>query len=175
MKKALFLILSGLFLMSLQATFLSYPPIQRVRPDLTLVLVLYLGFSLPLFSGGILAFLMGFLMDLFSGNVLGLYTLTRPLAFLIAQLFRNRFYWQGISFQFLFVALTSLLEGLLLLLLLITLTPSPLKNLYPSVLTHLLPQALCTGLVTLPLFSFLRKGMEFLREEEERTGIRLRG
>ena len=175
MKRVLFLILTGLLFMSLQATLLSYPPIQRARPDLTLVWVLYLGFSLPLFSGGILAFFMGFLMDLFSGSVLGLYTLTRPLAFLIAQLFRNRFYWQGISFQFLFVTLTSLLEGLFLLLLLIALTPSPLKNLYPSVLTHLLPQALCTGLVTPLLFSFLRKGMELLQNKEGRTGLRLEG
>lgn len=161
--------------MSLQATFLSYPPIQKARPDLTLVLVLYLGFSFPLFSGGILAFLMGFLMDIFSGNILGLYTLTRPLAFLIAQLFRHRFYWQGISFQFLFVTLVSLFEGLFLLFLLIALTPSTLKNLYPSVLTHLLPQALCTGLVTPLLFHFLRKGMELFQKKEERGVIRLQG
>ena len=133
-----------------------------------LPLVLYLGFSLPLFSGGILAFLIGFLMDLFSGNVLGLYTLTRTLAFFVAQPFRQSFYWQGSSFQFLFVTLTSLLEGLLLLLLLVALTPASLKNLYPSVLTRLLPQALCTGLVTPLLFSFLRKGTEFLQEKEER-------
>jgi rod shape-determining protein MreD len=175
MKRILFFFLTGLFLMSLQATFLSYPPVQGVRPDLTLVLVLYLGFSLPLFSGGMLAFLMGFLMDLFSGNVLGFYTLTRPLAFFVAQLFRHRFYWQGSSFQFLFMTLASLLEGLFLMLLLIALTPSPLENLYPSVFTHLLPQALCTGLVTPPLFALLRKGTEILQKKEERRGIRLQG
>jgi rod shape-determining protein MreD len=175
MKRVLFILLTGLLLMSLQATLLSDPPIQRVRPDLTLILVFYLGFSFPLFSGGVLAFFMGFLMDLFSGNVLGLYTLTRPLAFLIAQLFRNRFYWQGISFQFLFVTLTALLEGLLLLLFLIVFSPSSLKDLYPSVFTHLLPQAVCTGLVTPLLFSFLKKGTELLQKKEERTGTRLAG
>jgi rod shape-determining protein MreD len=118
---------------------------------------------------------MGFLVDLFSGNVLGFYTLTRPLAFFVAQLFRHRFYWQGISFQFLFVTLTSLLEGLFLMLLLVALTPLPLKNLYPSVFTHLLPQAFSTGLVTPLLFSFLRKGTELLQKKEERRGIRLQG
>ena len=175
MKRIIFFILSGLLFMSAQATLLSHPLLQRLRPDLMLVLVLYLGFSLPFFSGGILAFIMGLLMDVFSGNALGLYTLTRPLAFLIAQLFRHRFYWQGISFQFLFVTLASLLEGLLLLLLLTALTPSTLKNLYPLVLTHLLPQSLCTGVATPFLFSFLKKGTELLRKEEERPGLRIEG
>jgi rod shape-determining protein MreD len=175
MKRFFFFMLTGLLFMSVQATLLGHPPIQRWRPDLMLILVLYLGFSLPLSSGGILAFIMGFLMDLFSGNALGLYTLTRPLAFLTAQLFRNRFYWQGISFQFLFVTLASLLEGLFILFLLTALTPSTLKNLYPLVLTHLLPQSFCTGGVTLLLFSFLKKGTELLRKEEERTGLRIEG
>ncbi len=175
MRKILFFSLSSLFFMGLQATLLGHAPIQRVRPDLMLVLVLYVGFSMPLFSGGVLAFFMGMLMDAFSGNALGLYTLTRPLAFLIAQLFRQRFYWQGISFQFLFVTLASLLEGLFLLLLLTALTPSTLKTLYPLVLTRLLPQSLCTGLATPLVFSFLKKGTDLLRKEEEKPGLRTEG
>ncbi len=175
MRRNLFFVLSGLLFMGIQATLLSHTSIQRLRPDLMLILVLYLGFSLPLFSGGILAFFMGLLMDAFSGNALGLYTLTRPLAFLIAQLFRHRFYWQGISFQFLFVTLAALLEGLFLLLLLTALTPSTLKNLYPLVLTRLLPQSLCTGLATPLVFSFLRRGTDLLRKEEEKPGLRTEG
>jgi rod shape-determining protein MreD len=174
MKRILLLTLSGILLLSFQATFLSFPPIQWLRPDLSLIWVLYLGFSFSLFSGGILTFLLGFLLDLFSGNAFGLYTLTRPLVFLIAQLFRHRFYWQGFSFQFLFVTLATAVEGLFILLLLTALNLSPLHNLYPSIVTHLLPQSVSTALVTPIFFSLLNRGLGFL-ENDRRTGLRTEG
>jgi len=167
----LFLII---FFLTLQTTLLTSFPIQRIRPDIVLILTLYLGLSYPPIPGGILAFFMGYLMDLFSGNALGLYTLSRPLIFYIAQIFKDRFYLEGFLSQFLFVSLSGLVEGLLLLILLNGLNPNPLGNLYPLLFTVLLPQSFSTGLITPILFSLLHKGSFFL-SNPKRMGIKERG
>ncbi len=167
----LFLII---FFLTLQTTLLTSFPIQRIRPDIVLILTLYLGLSYPPIPGGILAFFMGYLMDLFSGNALGLYTLSRPLIFYIAQIFKDRFYLEGFLSQFLFVFLSGLVEGFLLLILLNGLNPNPLGNLYPLLFTVLLPQSFSTGLVTPILFSLLHKGSFFL-SNPKRMGIKERG
>jgi rod shape-determining protein MreD len=174
MKRAVLPFFLGVLLLTLQTTLLMSLVNQRIRPDLVLILTLYLGLSYPPISGGILAFFLGYLMDLFSGNVLGLYTLSRPLIFYIAQIFKDRVYLEGFLSQFLFVFLSALVEGFLLLLLLNGLNPNPLGNLYPSLLTVLLPQSLSTGLMTPVLFSLFRKGSLFLSNPKG-MGIRETG
>ncbi len=169
MKRTVFLLLMVLVFLTLQTTLLTVAPIQRVRPDLLFILTVYFGFSTSTVSGGLLAFFMGYLLDLFSGNVFGLYALTRPLIFFTTRLFKREFYWEGFSFQLLFVFIVAMLEGLLLFVLLVGLSPGPLRNLFPAMLTTLLPQSLCTALITPPLFFLLRKGAHFLRVKHRRT------
>jgi rod shape-determining protein MreD len=156
-RRILFLLSLGILILTLQTTLLAALPVQRVRPDLLLILTLYLGLSCPPVLGGVLAFLMGYLVDLFSGNTFGLYTLSRPLLFYAVHFFRNRFYLEGFSFQSLFVFFFSLLEGLFILMLLAMLNPDPLPKLYPSFFTFLLPQSLFTGVITPMLLPFLAK------------------
>ena len=167
-------LLTGIFLLVFQATFLSFLPIQRIRPDLLLIFTLYLAFLFPPISGGILAFFLGYLMDLFSGNALGLYTFSRPIVFFAAQLLRERFYLEGFAFQFLFVFLFSLSEGIFISVLINALQAIPLGSFYPSFFTCLVPQAFFTGLVTPFLFFVFRKGSAFLSREPEQ-GIAERG
>jgi rod shape-determining protein MreD len=174
MRRVVLPLFLGVLFLTLQTTLLMSLPIQRIRPDIALIFILYLGLSYPPISGGILAFFMGYLMDLFSGNVLGLYTLSRPLIFYIAQVFKDRFYLEGFLSQFLFVFLSALAEGFLLLILLNGLNPNPLGNLYPLLFTVLLPQSFSTGLVTPILFSLFRKGSLFL-SNPKRMGIRETG
>jgi rod shape-determining protein MreD len=147
----------GIFFLTLQTTLLTSFSIQRVRPDIILILILYLGFSYPVVSGGILAFFMGYLMDLFSGNLFGLYTFSRPFIFCVAHLFKDRFYLEGFLSHFLFVFFLALIEGLLILVLLNALNPDPLSHLFPLLFTVLLPQSLFTGLITPALFSVFDK------------------
>jgi len=174
MKRFFLPLLIGFFFLTLQTTLLTPLSIQRVRPDLLLVLTLYLGIYYPPISGCLLTFLIGFLMDLFSGNSFGLYTFTRPFIFYLTQLFKDRFYLQGFSSQFLFVFLSALFEGLLTLLLIAVLNPNPLGHLYPLFFTFLLPQSFITGLVTPVLFSLFNKGFSFLFNRNG-TGIKERG
>ncbi len=124
---------------------------------MVLVLILYLGFCYPPVSGGLLAFSMGCLMDLFSGNGLGLFAFSRPLIFYAAKIFRNWFYLEDFSSQFLFVLVSAIAEGIVILALVTVLNSTPYSSLYSLFFTSLLPQAFTTGLVSPFLFPLFDK------------------
>jgi len=173
MKRVIPPLLGGIFFLILQTTVLSSFPIQRVRPDILLIFTLYLAFLFPPIFGGILAFFIGYLMDLYSGNTLGFYTFSRPLIFFAAQFFKERFYLEEFSFQFLFAFIFGMLEGILILILMNALQPVSLGNLYPLLFTFLLPQSFFTGLATPPLFFLFQKGSSLLFHQPEK-GIKER-
>ncbi|OGP63534.1 MAG: rod shape-determining protein MreD [Deltaproteobacteria bacterium RBG_13_53_10] len=158
MKTAAFLLLIGLLLLTFQATLLSFPFIQRIRPDLILIFVLFLGLFYTPVSGGIIAFLLGFLMDLYSGNSLGLHTLSRTLIFYLAQFLRGRLYLEGFSSQFFFVFLFAVFEAFFILILLKILSPNPTSHLYPLLFTLFLPRSFFTALLGAVLFSLVSRG-----------------
>ncbi|HYA92972.1 MAG TPA: rod shape-determining protein MreD [Thermodesulfobacteriota bacterium] len=168
MKRVILSLFAGILILILQTTLLSYSPVQRIRPDILLIFTLYLAFLFPPIFGGIFAFLMGYLMDLFSGNTLGFYTVSRPLVFLAAQFFKERFYLEGFFFQSLFAFLFSLLEGIFIFILMNAVQPLPLGNLYPLFFTSLLPQSFFTGLATPFLFFVFQKGSSLLFRQPER-------
>ncbi len=174
MRRIVFPLLIGVIFLTLQTTLFTFLHIQRIRPDLVLILILYLGLSYPPISGGILALFMGFLMDLFSGNGFGLYTLSRLLIFYVAQLFRGRFYLESFSSQFLFASIFCLVEGLFILILIRILNPDPIGHLYPLLFTVLLPQSFFTGLTTPILFFLVPKGSNSLSRRHE-MGVMARG
>jgi rod shape-determining protein MreD len=158
----------GVLFLTLQTTLLTSFSIQRIRPDIVLILLLYLGLSYPMVSGGILAFVLGYLMDLFSGNPFGLYTFCRPFIFCVVYLLKDRFYLEGFLSQFLLAVSLALVEGFLILILLNGLNPKPIGHLYPLFVTVLLPQSFCTGLITPALFSFFKKGFSLFNQREGR-------
>ena len=174
MKRFVPLLLAGILLLILQTTWLSFFPIQRIRPDLLLIFTLYLAFLFPPLLGGILAFFMGYLMDLFSGNPLGFYTFSRTLVFFATQFLKERFYLEGFSFQFLFAFIFSILEGGILLMLFNGLQPVFFGNLYVSLFGFLLPQSFFTGLVAPFLFFLFQKGTSLLFRQDEQ-GIKAGG
>jgi rod shape-determining protein MreD len=173
MKRIGYSLFLGILFLTLQTTLLPYLPIQRIRPDMVLILILYWGLSFPPVSGGILSFFLGYLMDLFSGNSFGLYTFSRPLLFYVAQFFKGRIYLEGFLSQFLFVFLFALFEGLLILTLLSALNPVALNNLYPLLFTFYAPQSFLTGLIA-PLLFFLLKKISFLFFPQYGNGIKTR-
>jgi rod shape-determining protein MreD len=174
MKRNAIVFLLGILFLTLQTTLLSYLPIQRIRPDIVLVLILYWGLTFPPVSGGIHSLFLGYLMDLFSGNSLGLFTFTRPLLFYLAQLFKGRLYLESLPSQSLFVFVFALFEGLLIFILLSALNPAPLGNLYPLFFTFFLPQSFLTGMITPFLFLLLQKIFLTLSQTQG-MGLRERG
>ncbi len=174
MKRNAILLLLGILFLTFQTTLLSYLPIQRIRPDIILVLILYWGLTLPPVSGGIHALFLGYLMDLFSGNSFGLYTFTRPLLFYLAQLFRGGLYLESFPSQSLLVFVFALFEGLLILTLLAALNPAPLGNLYTPFFTFFLPQSFLTGMIT-PVLFFLLQRVFLTPFQTQGMGLRERG
>jgi rod shape-determining protein MreD len=157
MKRILLPLFLGAIFLTLQTTLLASLPTRRIRPDIVLILTVYLGLFYPPVSGGVLALVMGILMDLFSGNSFGLYTLSRPLIFYVTQFFKGRIYLESFRSQFLFVFIFGLVEGLFLLILLSLLNPGPVGHLYLLFFTFLFPQSLFTGLITPILFFLIHK------------------
>jgi len=157
MRRIILPLFLGIFFISLQTTLFTPFSIQRVRPDIVLILTLYLGFSYPVISGGFLAFFLGYLMDLFSGNPFGLYTFSRVFIFCVIHFFKDRFYLEGILSQFLFAFSFALIEGFLILILLNTFNPNSSGQLFPLLFTVLLPQSFFTGLITPALFSLFSR------------------
>jgi len=170
MKRILIPLFLGVLFLIVQTTWFTFLPIRRIRPDIVLILTLYLGLSSSPISGGILVFILGYLMDLFSGNGFGLYAFSRPFLFYCAQLFKDRIYLESVPSRSLFVFLFALTEGFILLILLKVLNPEHLPNLYPLFFTVFLPQSLSTALLSLVLFSLLKKGSSLLYAEPG-TGI----
>ncbi len=159
MKRIATLLFIGMLFWVIQTTWLSVPIIQKVRPDLLLLLTLFLGLSSSPIAGGMLAFFFGYLTDLFSGNGFGLFVFSRPLLFFGTQLFQNRLYLESVFSRSLFVFLFALAEGVFLLLLFHLFYPNSLLS--PGLLfsTAFIPQCLATALFSSPLFTFLKKGM----------------
>jgi len=168
MKRIILPLLVGILFLIVQATFLPFFPIHRVRPDLLLIFTLCLAFLFPPISGGILAFFIGYLTDLFSGNAFGFYALSRSLIFFAAHFFKGRIYLEGFYSQFLFAFIFAILEGMMILILMNTFQFVPFGKLYPLFFTFLLPQSFFTGLVTPLFFFFFKKGSLLLfRQPEE--------
>jgi len=157
MRRIVLPIFLGIFFITLQTTLFSAFSIQRIRPDIVLILILYLGFSYPMISGGILAFCLGYLMDLFSGNLFGLYTFSRVFIFCVVNFFKDRLYLEGFLSQFIFAFSLALIEGFLILILLNALSPNSLGHLFPLLFTTLFPQSFFTALITPTLFSLFNR------------------
>jgi len=170
MKRILIPVFLGVLFLTLQTTWLALPFIRWIRPDIVLILTLYLGIFSPPISGGILVLFLGYLMDLFSGNGFGLYAFSRLFLFYCAQIFKDHIYLESFPSRSLFVFLFALTEGLILLILLKALNPEHLPNLYSLFFTIFLPQSLSTALLSPALFSLLKKGSSLLYAQPG-TGI----
>ncbi len=77
--------LLGLFFMLLQTTVIPWAVPAMFKPDLLLILVIYIGLSESLVRGAALTYLLGTLHDVFAGAYLGLYGLVFLVLFLAAR------------------------------------------------------------------------------------------
>ncbi len=169
-RRTVVLLCIGILFLTLQTTWLTFPYVQNVRPDLLLLLTLFLGLFSSTLSGGLLAFLLGYLMDLFSGNGVGFFALSRPLLFYGTQLFKDRLFLESFSSRSLFVFLLALGEGIFFLLLSNLFRAGSSSNPVPPFFKVFIPQCLSTALLSSFFFFLLRKGITRL-ETQPRTGM----
>ena len=110
MKRFLLLFAAGFVAVILPVTLLDYLPFGGLKPDLLLIVVLYIGFFLPANEGGVLAFALGYVEDLFSGHLIGLFTLMRVTAWLVARLVSGMLNLKSVPAQTIFVAIYSIAD-----------------------------------------------------------------
>lgn len=79
-----------LFGIILQTTVVNYIAIFGVKPDLLLIIVVYLGFKRGSLTGEISGFFGGFLEDLFTGNLIGINALAKTIIGYIVGLARGK-------------------------------------------------------------------------------------
>lgn len=144
----------------LQVTILPAHIVDPFKPNLLLVVVAYLGLRETGLLGGGLAFLLGILQDTFSGIYLGLSGFSYLCIYLLLHQAAGRLYTNSRYLLVIVVFLSSVLNGMLHLLLLL-LFPTA-NGVYASLLPGLIPQGLINALIAslvfcLPRFNVLEE------------------
>jgi len=109
-KRFLLFLAAGFVAVLLQATLLDHLPLGGLKPDLLLIIVLYIGFFLPSNEGAVLSFALGYVQDLFAGHLIGLFTLMRVTAWLAAKLMSGMLNLRSVFAQTIFVAIYSIAD-----------------------------------------------------------------
>jgi len=116
--------------------------------EVSVIMIIFVAFYLPLMKGAVTSFILGFFMDFFTGTATGLFVLSYVLIFIFSRFVSQRFYAERPSFIMIFVGLCVFLEGVLVLVI-YDLVYDVSK--YFHLLDVYLPQALITGMLG-PLF-----------------------
>jgi len=128
----------------------------RLVIEISLIAVIYAGFSLDLIKGSIFAFILGFVFDCVAGSVIGLFTFIYIVIFLCSFLASFRLATEKMYFVALFCFICALLEQVLVIL---------FSNIFfkfdiwANIPFIFLPQALVVGL-TAPVFFYLMHRLE---------------
>jgi rod shape-determining protein MreD len=126
------------------------------KPDLLLVITVYLALRGTFRTGAPLAWLMGLIKDVFSGLYLGLNAITFLVVFLVIKNVADRLYAES-SFLFVVTVAVATLGSVtanLLLLFMFTQTPGIAFSMTSGIIPHILTNAFVASLVTLlPCFT----------------------
>ncbi|MBA7663037.1 hypothetical protein ES703_71070 [subsurface metagenome] len=143
-----------LFLAILQATLLNRLSILGIKPDLLLILVIFIGLYKGPISGAWYGFLAGILLDLFSPTPLGTNAFSKTVLGFLAGAVAPLLYFKAPFTQGLLLFIGMFLEGMILFILLSSfhLAP-PFRHCF---LYIILPASLYTSLLA-PLFFYAFK------------------
>lgn len=122
------------------------------KPNLLLVLVVYLGLRETVRYGVVVVYLLGLAQDCFSGIYLGLNGFSFLFIYLLLKKMADRLYTDSLHVMVLVVFLATLVGGLVQLLLLLVFSAA--NGVYTSLLHGLLPQGLVNALAASILFGF---------------------
>ena len=100
----------SILLIVLQTTIADILFAGRLVLEISIIVVIYAGFRLPLIKGAMLAFVLGFVFDCIAGSVLGLFTLIYVLVFLFSFFVSARLVTERMHFIALFTLICVFLE-----------------------------------------------------------------
>ena len=149
----------GIVTVVIQSSLVPLLGLRDVKPDLVLIIVIYLGLFRPLREGIFAAFFLGYIEDLAVGYHLGLFAFIRVFILLVTHTLMERFSFKGRPFQLILVFFLSLATELLLsFLLYISGSPAAVKVLKTFYLIVILNTVVAAG-----VFPFLDR-FDRLRE-----------
>jgi rod shape-determining protein MreD len=146
LKIALFVYAALLVQVTLLPAYLADP----FKPNLLILFVAWLGLREGGWPGGVLACLLGLLADCFSGIYLGLNAFSFLFIYLVLRKVADRLYTDSLYLMVLVVALATLANGLIHLLLLLLFSVA--DGVYATLLPGLIPQALVNALAASLVF-----------------------
>jgi len=159
-----------LFLVIVQFTILELFSFGWIGIEISLIVVVYLGFHLDALRGGVLSLLLGFFLDCLTSAIFGLYMFLYVLIFFISNHVGGKIYAGKPAMIASFTALCTLLEGLVIVLFYRFVFGADILDAIPKIF---IPQAVVVGCLS-PLFFILVKRFEvFLHVEDRRPARRI--
>lgn len=151
-RRGLFLLYGTIvFAVVLQVAILPFHLETEFKPDLLLIVMVYLALRGSFATGSPLAWMLGLLKDTFSGLYLGLNAFSFLIIFLVIKSLSDRLYTES-GFLFVvtvFVATVASVASNLLLLLMFTKTPGIAYSMAAGLIPHLLVNSFLASLVVL--------------------------
>jgi rod shape-determining protein MreD len=149
-------LLTAFLLTLLQSTLISLIFPSYLKPDLMILLVVFLGISFPLLPGAFLVLFCGLLYDTFSGGSLGLFAFVYLCIFFsLKVLAKILILGETLIFRIILVAVLMALQSILLMFLPLILGVATHLAWPPSI--WVLPQMLITCAAIWPLFHLFRR------------------
>jgi rod shape-determining protein MreD len=147
-----------LLLVIVQSTILDVFTLRWISMEISLIVVIYAGFHLNPFKGGLLSLVLGFFLDCLTSAIFGLYTFLYILIFYFSLVAAGKVYAEKPAFIASFTGLCMLLEGLAIVLLYRVFFG---VDILYAILKTFIPQAVLLGLLS-PLFFRLLQRFEVL-------------
>jgi len=145
----------AVFIAILQSTFFSYFPLYYIHPDITLIVVVYLGFKRDILSGGIITIFIALIIEAHSSVAPNFFLTVYLYSFVITKILSRILVLPDILSSICVVAALTFLKqtGLLVLLELYGKAENGIKH----VLIYLFPAIVVQVLLTFVIFPWLRK------------------
>ena len=159
-----------LFLVVIQITILDLFFLGWITMEISLIVVIYSGFHLDAFRGGILSLMLGFFLDCLTSAIFGLYTFLYCLIFYLSMLVAGRVYAGNPVIISSFTGICTLLEGLVIVLLYRFLFGTDILAAIPRIF---IPQAIALGLLSPLVFRLFHRLEVFFHAEDTRPARRV--
>jgi rod shape-determining protein MreD len=166
----LFLPILLLLLVVVQVTILDLFFIGWIGLEVSLVVVIYAGFHLDAFRGGLFSLLLGFLLDCLFSTIFGLYMFLYMLIFYIAKIVEGKVYAGDKILIAVFAGLCTLLEGIVIVFIHRFIFGIDSLDLIPKMF---LPQAVAVGVLSPFVFSLFHHLGVFVDVEDRQPARRI--
>ncbi len=159
-----------LLLVIIQVTILDLFSFGWIGMEISIIVVIYAGFHLDAFRGGILSFLLGFFMDCLTSTVFGCHLFLYMVIYGCSMIVGERVYAGKPSLIAFFTAFCTLLKGMMIILIYRFFFGSNLLHEMP---TFFVPQALVLGLLSPILFNLFQRFEVLLNVEDRQPSRRI--